>query len=855
MSPNPTRQIAGGENQAHSSKGLGSGAGNPSLAASVPRNTQRGHSLQEGKVAIPRLRRESDAYATASTSTADKPRVAHACEPCRSRKTKCSGDRPSCKHCVKNGLKCFYSDGKRDRIKKQVGTLADRLNGLEELLRDLSLNANENDRERIQQALAHGTPFEDEDMETVRSQSQTSSRSTTLSRPGPYGEDYVSARIGSTDELDKVKEDFNRSSESQATGFHGKNSELAWIQRLKAHVMPNTDQRGETAGRPGAPTSPNFISDSTYLCDDLELTPLDQVDLLEVPPRHVADALFNDYLESIHTFFPIIGRKTFTEQYLGFFNEGRKPAANWRAILNMIFAISAKHAFHIKAPWKGQEHDHELYFARARGLGLDSESILAHPNIQRVQITGLMALYLLSIKQINRAWTLSGIASRHAISLGLNLRNDDSVLRESSKEIRYRVWWAICGVERLLKVMTGRLGAFSEVDCTVPTPLPLDEVDLFRETNPETFEMLRHWSKGGAELAPRQTAISASSSSLPPMRPSSTKSNSPATLLPFTEQKPDIPPSEALFFYYFTTLGLITSEVLRQLYYASAMEDSWSHTLVKIKNLNEKVKKWATGLPSLFDFTIAEQGDHIWVRQRVSLGFFYYSNIILANRPCLCRVDARIPNQSGEAKESSRSNAKACVDAAIQMLRLLPDAPDIIAVYTLSPWWCLVHHLMQAAAVLMLEMSCNAADMMPMRAEEIFSAAKKGWTWLREMGEDDIASYRAWRMYDEMLRTVAPKVGKHLSEPLPVEAMSNIDNEFSGGSLPFNFAQGIYEHSAVLPMPPHVYASYDQYLSHGLPTSRDQPDMFTAPEMYAMSFGGGETGVDFDAQSPSGEAG
>ena len=50
----------------------------------------------------------------------DKNRVAHACEPCRQRKTKCSGERPACQHCEDFKLHCVYADGKRDRTIKRV---------------------------------------------------------------------------------------------------------------------------------------------------------------------------------------------------------------------------------------------------------------------------------------------------------------------------------------------------------------------------------------------------------------------------------------------------------------------------------------------------------------------------------------------------------------------------------------------------------------------------------------------------------------------------------------------------------------------------------------------------------------
>lgn len=55
---------------------------------------------------------------TGHSLIADKVRVSHACEPCRQRKTKCSGERPVCRHCEEFQYSCFYADGKRERTKK-----------------------------------------------------------------------------------------------------------------------------------------------------------------------------------------------------------------------------------------------------------------------------------------------------------------------------------------------------------------------------------------------------------------------------------------------------------------------------------------------------------------------------------------------------------------------------------------------------------------------------------------------------------------------------------------------------------------------------------------------------------------
>ena len=116
----------------------------------APSHQDSTKSQNTSKVAIPRLNRNSDDQSPSrGPAAADKNRVAHACEPCRRRKTKCSGERPRCQHCEDFKLPCTYADGKRDRTKKLV--LRERMTSLADVvttdnlvvwLRDLKSTSN-----------------------------------------------------------------------------------------------------------------------------------------------------------------------------------------------------------------------------------------------------------------------------------------------------------------------------------------------------------------------------------------------------------------------------------------------------------------------------------------------------------------------------------------------------------------------------------------------------------------------------------------------------------------------------------------------------------------------------------------
>lgn len=301
--------------------------------------------------------------------------------------------------------------------------MAEKLDDYEKLLKDLSFRVSEEDQMLIRRSLQKASKIhqiprrsltdltKDKSPEPydIRDLLASGKASDTEQTSGTGGENQVSARAGSTGSTDFVDEDFNRDATSRATGFLGKNSEVVWLQRLsrRATSVPLSDDSETGSGYHDAmervKSRFHGVSDSTYHCDDLSIIITDQVDAFELPPKPIADVLFQAYLETVHPAFPILGRSTFVSQYKNFSNSpGIDTGNNWRAILNLIFAIAAKYLHLVQSELRGDDRDHLVYFTRARMLGFNGESVLAHPELQQVQITGLMAFYLAAINQINR---------------------------------------------------------------------------------------------------------------------------------------------------------------------------------------------------------------------------------------------------------------------------------------------------------------------------------------------------------------------------------------------------------------------------------------------------------------------
>ena len=144
--------------------------------------------------------------------------------------------------------------------------------------------------------------------------------------------------------------------------------------------------------------------------------------------------------------------------------------------------------------------------------------------------------------------------------------------------------------------------------------------------------------------------------------------------------------------------------------------------------------------------------------KRMTLAFQYHNARILINRPCLFRLGYHIPNESNRSRGFDRSAAATCVGGARETVALLPDNSDPRGLIAMSPWWCLLHYLVSAGAVLMMEIAMRA-EHNPKQAEGLLNDAKKIVRWLRAMSKDNLAAERSWAILSKLLLISAPRIG------------------------------------------------------------------------------------------------
>ncbi|RII19286.1 hypothetical protein CUC08_Gglean001950 [Alternaria sp. MG1] len=338
---------------------------------------------------------------------------ARACKTCRKRKVRCSGDTPRCANCERNNLTCVYDPARRDRLGEAMRLNKNLLN----LLKDLKGRVDEEDRKIINQTLHD---VEDDlvssgSLQSVRMRGKRPrdhSPTRQDENHSDHGEAFVTASVGSNEDLDFLDEDLMRDPHARETGYMGQNSEVQWLRSVQRQAeRGNTDPRGQRYGPPGAsteaidersdalherrqnarPGSMHHITDATFYLDSDDIEIDIAVDPREMPSPKIAEKFFACYMDTVHGTFPLMPAN-FEDQFRRYIQASKHGHPffvpdGWRATMNLLFAIGAKYSHLVGAEWRGDERDHLIYMTRAvQLLGLkDTLTFLAAPSLDKIQ--------------------------------------------------------------------------------------------------------------------------------------------------------------------------------------------------------------------------------------------------------------------------------------------------------------------------------------------------------------------------------------------------------------------------------------------------------------------------------------
>lgn len=347
--------------------------------------------------------------------------------------------------------------------------------------------------------------------------------------------------------------------------------------------------------------------------------------------------------------------------------------------------------------------------------------------------------------------------------MGLNLRSESPSVSPLSKEIRYRVWWALYVLDASLSVMTGRPPGTSGIFCTTPLPMPFDEGSL------QSDHVLKYILDKGALSCFMGTFLSngsesASTDSLtesePLGYPASNKGSIKDEAVLGMADPPQ--PNDALRFLYAANLTILTCEAINILYAPGAVNKPWVEIEIAISSLNGKADNWLASLPASYRFNaISEAGP--MSRQCASLAFHFYSTKLFITQPCVRRLIYRSLEVSNVPMDASDSMTAICIQAACQLLELLPDKPDLTWLYGVCPWWCALHYFMQSIAILMTE-SFIRTRLGTTSTVSIMPKLRKAIAWLKDISARDVSARKAWLVCSDFVSRYGSKLGLDVND-------------------------------------------------------------------------------------------
>lgn len=305
-----------------------------------------------------------------------------------------------------------------------------------------------------------------------------------------------------------------------------------------------------------------------------------------------------------------------------------------------------------------------------------------------------------------------GISVRFAIALGLHLRNDNAYTPQARKLLLSRIWLAITTLESLISSLTGRerLTTREQRNGAMPemTACELENCSVHNASER---------GGGSSEVCPSYLGVS-------------------------------------------VAIDVIEHEVLSRLYPPRTPSQPAKTIRKATTTLLRDLDHWASAaqLPHISHTDWTRSGLTRWQ----SLLIFKYLRVkILICRPCLLEpqwLNEEDENLSGFILETRRL----CIEAARTVADYLPDGNNIALIYQRCPFWCIVHHIMQALAVLLYELSRQ--DLVADDTAPNIRCIKKLCRALRAMSVSGFVARRAYDVIINLLQKGSPQLQRFATE-------------------------------------------------------------------------------------------
>ncbi|KIW23351.1 uncharacterized protein PV07_11558 [Cladophialophora immunda] len=378
----------------------------------------------------------------ASSAAKRRTSTVRACEPCRRRKIRCSGEHP-CETCqwYRKAASCHYTEPRQRQMpsRRSVEKISQTLQDYRAILQKLFPNVHpdqlkELPRERLVELIQKSSPFHPPSPRTPSVEEKPPPMNPDAAnleqlQPTPadsndgFPDRKTHALKGITDDVNMLSLSVKQN--SSYLGISSVMAVLRVITWLDPDCLTKSPERSVIPTREPSPAPENHRTESDQTRNDTSSASAWD----EIP-------LINAYFSYVHPFIPLIEEQVFRDTYMA----AQRTDSRWLLLLNSVLAMGSV------AAGSSDDTGHHVYFNRAKQhLNMDT---LDSAHLETVQALAILSGFYLHYVQIpNQANALMGATLRVATTLGLHRDYTEGVgpakiqKASFSIEMRRRIWW------------------------------------------------------------------------------------------------------------------------------------------------------------------------------------------------------------------------------------------------------------------------------------------------------------------------------------------------------------------------------------------------------------------------------
>ncbi|KAL5050235.1 hypothetical protein BDW71DRAFT_173446 [Aspergillus fruticulosus] len=372
-------------------------------------------------------------------------RKTFACDECKRRKIRCSGDE-KCLNCLRDAKACRYSSPSY-----QLSKLHRRVQDCERLINDIEKAwATYLPSVDLQEALRTVRLHGDSTPVTPKKTKHQLDLTHSTEQPPISVAEHSNAEDYEFDE----SQDFDNSTDGM--GFL----------TIDPHKAGYTGPQSGVAALKFLQSLPLYIPLGGFI----PASSLDDDDICEsgLPRKQSEVARYlDDYFTFYHPAYPILHEGTFRARVSGAL--AKPHDGSWPLLYNIVLAIGA-----FAGDSNGTKMDIVFFKEARKHLSMD---VLEKGSLSYVQAIVLMANYLQKRNKPNAAFILVGIGFSMALAIGLHREFGMPSTSPFTMEVRRRVWWTLFIFVSGVQLILGR-PAVSLVGVNVRLPTNVDDHDL-----------------------------------------------------------------------------------------------------------------------------------------------------------------------------------------------------------------------------------------------------------------------------------------------------------------------------------------------------------------------------------------